>query len=272
MANKAFLCGINEYATPLAGAVNDIVDMADFLHTKCGFKKGDIRLLADKRATTDEILSRLTWLVADAKAGDRLFFMFSGLGTKLFERNSLSTTEEIDEAVEGLCSVDFSWTDQGRAILSHDIDNVYSVVPVGVQFITVLDTSYAAKTEKPDRGAPTTSTEKYRGLPAPVDLEWREQVAKEAGILTTRIQNENAAFISASLFDQVAVERKFNGRANGALTYWLLRALSNPGSLSLPLPAILKMVQNEMKKVGISQTPHLYGNTEICQGSFFGSK
>ena len=46
--NKALLVGINNYPTaPLRGCINDVTDMASFLVDKCGFQKGEIRLLVD---------------------------------------------------------------------------------------------------------------------------------------------------------------------------------------------------------------------------------
>lgn len=100
MTDKALLVGINRYpGAPLAGCVNDIQDMAHFLVNKMHFSPASIRLLADGRATTQAILDRLHWLVADLKAGDRVVFHYSGHGAQVPTRNPEGEVDGLDEVV-----------------------------------------------------------------------------------------------------------------------------------------------------------------------------
>lgn len=276
MANRAFLCGINDRPdAPLAGCLNDISDMANFLHTKGGFDKADIRLLADKRATTDEIMGRLTWLVYGVEPGDRLFFMFSGYGAVLAERARTPLDGDVDQVKEVLCPSDFDWNKirhrESHSIYPQYLETVFGRIPDGVQCTIVLDTCHAGSAVFDTQPA-SASSKRGKSLRAPLDLEWREQVAKEKALTLTRFDTNKAAIITACQPDQVGIESRFNGHANGVLTYWLLRALNSPGGLSLPLPTILKMVQGEIKKTGGNQTPELRGSQSLCQGSFLGSK
>jgi len=269
MTSKAFLCGINKYPdAPLTGCLNDIGDMAVLLESKCGFPKSNIRLLADKRATAPAILSRLSWLTTGAKAGDRLFFMFSGHGAQVATRDAFS--EEVDGLDEVLCPQNFDWTDE-HMVRDNDLHRVFSTLPDGVQCIFVSDSCHSGGLEK-EISPMGQATKRDKGFPTPVDLAWRSDVAKEKGIAPKKDKQANIALISGCKSNQTSEQALFLGRPNGALTFYLIKAISSAGGLSLPLPTVLTMVQGDLKKAGFSQVPQLEGNLGICQGSFFGSK
>ena len=76
MAKKALLVGINDYngRGDLKGCVNDILDMHFTLGSVFDFVNEEVRVLTDRRATSEAIKHRLNWLVKDAKDGDYLVF------------------------------------------------------------------------------------------------------------------------------------------------------------------------------------------------------
>lgn len=83
MGNKrALLAGVNDYRNigDLNGCLNDLVNMRSVLKTYFGFTNSDIRVVADDRATKQNILNRLSKLTDMSKAGDLLVFHFSGHG------------------------------------------------------------------------------------------------------------------------------------------------------------------------------------------------
>ena len=85
MARRALLVGLNKYKIPgsdLNGCVNDVTNIRDILLKYFGFDVNDIRILIDDRATKENIMNRLRWLVADVKSGDRLLFHFSVVSPK----------------------------------------------------------------------------------------------------------------------------------------------------------------------------------------------
>ena len=90
MANKALLVGINDYKgiSDLRGCLNDVTNMRNILKTYLGFTNKDIRVLADSRATKENIVTRLNTMVAQAKPGDFLVFHFSGHGSQIPDRNN----------------------------------------------------------------------------------------------------------------------------------------------------------------------------------------
>ncbi|MDA2918884.1 caspase family protein [Desulfobacterota bacterium AH_259_B03_O07] len=81
MAQRALLVGINDYKgiSDLRGCLNDVTNMRNILKTYLGFTNKDIRVLVDDRATKENILYRLKWMVKKAKPGDSLYFTFRGM-------------------------------------------------------------------------------------------------------------------------------------------------------------------------------------------------
>ena len=112
MTNRALLVGINAYPSPnrLSGCINDIDDMSEYLQSACGFEAGDIQTIADKQATTANILAALEAFVASLAPGDRALFHYSGHGAQMPTR----TSGEIDGLDEVICPVDFDWSDAAR--------------------------------------------------------------------------------------------------------------------------------------------------------------
>ena len=109
MTNRALLVGINDYPSPnqLSGCLNDIDDMSAYLQSACGFEPGDIQTIADKQATTANILAALEAFASSLAPGDRALFHYSGHGAQMPTR----TSGEIDGLDEVICPVDFDWSD-----------------------------------------------------------------------------------------------------------------------------------------------------------------
>ena len=89
MTKKALIVGINDYQkiNDLKGCLNDVQNMRDFLKDYKEFKIENIRVLTDGRATKQNIINRLNWLVEGSKSGDVLVFHFSGHGSQIRDRN-----------------------------------------------------------------------------------------------------------------------------------------------------------------------------------------
>ena len=78
----ALLIGINNYGEigNLMGCINDVNDMKDKL-LEMGWNLNNIKILIDEKATKNEILQGLKWLVSHCNTEDSLFFHFSGYGS-----------------------------------------------------------------------------------------------------------------------------------------------------------------------------------------------
>lgn len=270
MSDRALLVGINRYPdAPLAGCVNDVVDMAEFLVKSCAFKQDAVRLLTDQRATTDAIKGRLAWLVRDARPGDRLFFQFSGHGVQMPARNDLGEVDKLDEAV---CPVTFDWTDQ-HALRDDFFSLAFKKLPAGVQFIWVSDSCHSGNLT---RGMARPSLARTRSLgprtmPIPADIAWRAQTAQAKGLKTKRFVHVDDQFpgvlISGCRQDETSADAQFRGRPNGALTYLLLRALQ--ADRTRAIVGAVEQARRDLARLGYKQHPQVEGSRAIMDGPFF---
>lgn len=268
MTDKALLVGVNTYPdAPLAGCVNDVIDMAQYLTEEHGFKPVSIRLLTDKRATTAAILSRLAWLVRGARSGDRLVFHFSGHGTQVADRNG----DEIDGMDEVICPVDFDW-DAVHMITDDKFNELFKALPTGVKFAWISDCCHSGTLTRdffaPSSGAKTKLKKNVRNryLTPPVDHAWRHQVVKSDQKAITSIQPTglNVAFVSGCRDNQTSADAEFKGRPNGALTYFLLQALRK--QKNAPIAQIVDTTRLSLKRNGYSQVPQADG--QLVQSAF----
>jgi hypothetical protein len=263
--NRALLVGINKCPdAPLRGCINDVKDMAAFLVEKAGFEHADVRIITDRRATTQAILERLAWLVNCARAGDRLLFHYSGHGAQLPTRNPSGEVDKLDEVI---CPVDFDWTDE-HAIRDKMFARIFSKVPNGLHFVWVSDSCHS--------GDLTRSLERIpRVMPAPIDIAWRHETAVRAKrkplSFVHAIKGENVALISGCRSDQTSDDAVFDGRPNGALTWALLRELGERGGTERPLTKLVDGVRRRLKSEGYEQEPQLEGEEGMILKSMIGT-
>ena len=226
---KALLVGINYPGTShaLRGCVNDVVAMSHLLSEKYGFEAKNKRMLTDASATTKNILDRLEWLVKDAKAGDVLYFHYSGHGSQFIDQR-YDDDFEPDGLDEILCPVDLNWRD--KMIRDDDLRRIFNKVPEGVNLTVVLDCChsgsgidvgnegavYTTRTmEQPQEflGGPNTN----RFLASPMDIMNRGIVLN----LERKSPEENkGVLISGGRSDQTSADAWMHTKFMGAATYF----------------------------------------------------
>jgi hypothetical protein len=270
--NRALLVGINKYpGNALSGCVNDVVDMANFLVDRCSFHSKDVRLVTDTRATTAAILKRLAWLVKDAKSGDRLLFHYSGHGAQAATRN---THDEVDGLDEVICPVDFDWSDE-HMIRDKQLRDIFKAVPKGVEFVWVSDSCHSGDLTR-DLIAPDARVVRPKFIPPPADIRWRNRVARESKVpvvgLARAATELNVALIPGCRSDQTSADAWFGERPNGALTYFLLRALESPHGLKESLTELVPSVRSALKRGGYTQQPQLEGSAAIGAKCFLATQ
>ncbi len=274
---KALLVGINDYPlSPLKGCVNDVEDMANFLVSSKTFQEKEIRLLVDKRATTEAIIERLNWLVEGAKEGDKLFFHYSGHGVQLPTRNKQGEVDGLDEAI---CPVDFDWSTT-KVIRDKDFIKIFKNVPKGVDFLWISDSCHSGdlsrnissriiKGIKPPEHGFTA----IRSIRMPLDIQWRLNVALLQKIpqatFIRAAQELNLALITACRSDQTAADAVFGNRYNGAFTYFLIKILKKKDGVKMPLNELTNNVRIALKQKKFSQEPQLEGSQDIINKPFF---
>ncbi len=161
---RALLGGIADYpdaASRLEGPVNDVFSVSAALQ-ELGFPVDGIRVVLNERATAVGIRERLKWLLADARAGDQLFFYYAGHGAQIagYGRDS-----EVDHLDECLVPYDFDWS-TGAAITDDEFAGLYSQLPYDCQFTAVLDCCHAGGMTRAGGAVP-------RGLAPPDDIRHR---------------------------------------------------------------------------------------------------
>lgn len=264
---KALLVGINLYPdAPLHGCINDVTDMGDFLVESADFDPDHVRLLVDKRATTQNILDRLAWLVADAKPQDQLVFHFSGHGVQLPARNKKGEVDGLDEAI---CPVNFDWED--NVIRDDDFLRIFSALPAGVQLVWISDSCHSGELSR-DLLPPRV---KAKVMLPPPDIAWRFRSIEKKGIVSSRAAIGKTTplpgvLISGCKANQTSADAYFGDRPNGALTYHLLRTLSAPHGMKESASTVVKSVRAGLKRGGYSQVPQLEGDAKRFTQPLFG--
>jgi metacaspase-1 len=273
--DKALLVGINKYSSNdldnLHGCVNDITDMANFLNQKCQLAMGNIRLLADSRATTQAIRERLNWLTDGAKAGDRLFFHYSGHGAQKASRNPKAEVDGLDEVI---CPTDFDWTDD-RMIRDKEFHSLFSKIPASVDFVWVSDSCHSGDLLGSIKMPKGKTNNKVKTVLPPADLDWRLRTATQSKIKALTVNGSvkalNLALISGCKSNQLSTDAKIKGRFNSVLTYYLLNELKKADGLTSDLKAIVKNVSAAIRKAKYSQEPQLEGSPTIMARPFLKS-
>jgi metacaspase-1 len=253
-ANRALLVGINKYPdAALQGCVNDIRDMGKEIVTACGFRPKEIRILTDSRATTAAIKSALTtWLVKDAKSGDRLLFHFSGHGS----------TMTVGDTLQGcICPVDFDFTAE-HAITASDFETIFAALPAGVVFNWFSDSCFSGDLAKTIRGQAVG----IRAYPMIPDMQIRIDALCEKGLRVRGFAAEhlNGAYISGCEADGTSADAHINGRYCGAATYALLKELKTKTGLTEPLTTVVGNMNVWLDANGYEQNPQIRGDPAAC--------
>jgi len=265
--NRALLVGINNYPPPneLSGCVNDVTDMANFLVAKCGFGPDEIRLLTDARATAQNILGHVGWLLTGISPGDRLFFHYSGHGAQVATRNPQGETDGVDDVI---CPVDFNFDDDDTMIRDKDFARIFRPVPVGVEFVWVSDSCFSGGLMK----AIAVQHVKSKTLVLPADIAWRNAAARAKKMVPLGMKGAadqlNLALISGCSALEESSDAEINGRYNGALTYFLLQTLEGQDGLKTPLTQLVNTVSRDLEQAHFTQHPELHGSDEIEKKPF----
>ena len=226
----------------------------------------NVRMLTDKRATKKNIVERLNWLVTGAKAGDQLLFHYSGHGAQMATR---SKTGELDKLDEVICPYDFDWSDK-KALKDKDFARIFSKVPKGVDFIWVSDSCHSADLS---RGIITTKMFKVKSMKPPPDIAWRNRGIDATPVklneLAKSAKQRNLALISGCKSNQESADTEFNNRANGALTFFLLKILKTQQGKKDTLKVVVDKINDGLKRSDFDQRPQIEGSDVLIAKPFF---
>ncbi len=262
MPNKALLIGVNKYKLPgcdLQGCVNDVTNVRDILLKYYGFTVKQIRVLVDERATKKAVLSRLEWLVKDAKAGDRLLFHFSGHGSQIRDRNGDELKDQLDEI---LCPHDMDW--DGTYIVDDDLKRAFDKIPKDVRLEVLLDSCHSGTGTRAAvafvlmSAAENTPPMRVRFLAPPMDILCR-QLGEEDLPITRMLKSANPAnhaLFSGCRDNQTSADAYISGAYNGAFSYYFCKHIRDvQGAISRA--ELLKRLRASLKHEDFDQVPQL---------------
>lgn len=215
---KHALCiGINDYpgtGSDLSGCVNDANDWAEEL-TKRGF---EVEMMLDSQATGAAMREAMARYLATAVSGDTVVFTYSGHGTWVRDDNG----DEPDGRDEALVPYDIA---ENGPLLDDELYDILSERARGVRVVMISDSCHSGTVA---RFAPSTRSDadKVRFLPPSVFLS-PEETAKAARLpRITAGRPRHAALLMSGCTDvEYSYDAHFDGRANGAFTYFALKAL-----------------------------------------------
>jgi len=258
--------GLNTYrGAPLAGCVNDVMDMAKFItSSSLKFDPAAIRMITDDRATGKAMDERLEWAVTDLHPGDRLLVQFSGHGAQVATRNPKGEVDGLDEV---LCGIDFNWED-GTMIRDKRLYELFGRIPEGVLAVFISDSCHSGDLT---RDISKLGYRTPRTYPAPVDIRWQNETAKMKGLSINETPYPNIVLISGCRPDQTSADALFGGRPSGAFTHFLLKTLGSQDGLKVPLTEIVDRVRSELVRNSFTQVPQLEGPPTMLSRAFFGS-
>jgi hypothetical protein len=149
---KALLVGINYIGTAnqLGGCINDVLDSR--VNIIADYPDATITLMTDNtsvKPTRKNILNSLKDLIQNAKAGDILFFHFSGHGSQVVDLHG----DEKDGWDETICPIDFetkilvevdgSTYRVDSQIINDEIHDIISRTPKDVKFLMLSDSCHS---------------------------------------------------------------------------------------------------------------------------------
>src|SRR4051794_25522442 len=257
-SRKALLIGIDRYdltanpvrsVRPLQGAVSDARAMARLLEKQ----QFEVRLLLDRDATRDGILTAVRAFAGDARPGDIRVLYYSGHGAQV--RNDAS--DEPDKLDETIVPIDApaGALDVRDKELAREL-NV--AIDRGAVLTVILDSCHSGSAV---RGRVETVPQSQPKL-APMDLRVISDPSRPPAP-----ELRGALVLSAAQDNEAALELR-TPEPHGAFTTALIEVLSSEGAATEPARRIFLRTKQLMKK-HTPQTPVLAGSLQRQRSSLF---
>jgi len=251
----ALLVGLNEYPPDwncnLNGCVNDVEGLRSDLINIFGFHPDNIRVLTNSRATKNNIIDRLIWLIDHDNS--ELVFQYSGHGSQVRDRNGDELDDELDEI---LCPYDM---DFDYPFTDDLLDNIFRDLPENSFLTFICDACHSATMSRNLKKA------KPRFLAPPRDIIMRSANRDFQNRKMGSKSCLNHVIFSGCQDHQTSADAYIDGKWQGAFTAALRKNL-NPSQTPVK---INQGVQKTIKSQGFSQNPQLNGR-EIDSRLIFG--
>jgi len=265
MAKRALCIGINDYPgtnSDLSGCVNDATDWADSL-TRYDFS---VEQLLDREATKEAMYNGIRQLVQQAHSGDTVVITYSGHGSWIPDLDK----DEPDERDEVLCPYDIS---KNRPLTDDELYDIFAERERGVRIVMIADSCHSGSVIRLAlTPAEAQSAGRVRFL-APEQFLPPEDLRKAAPRGFRRPFGTSRPFggvlLAGCQDTEYSYDANFDGRANGAFTYFALKALAELGDNATYhdwYQATRKFLPNQ----SYPQTPNLGGTRTQRNWEVFG--
>jgi hypothetical protein len=265
--NKALVIGINYPGTDyeLRGCINDADDWTRILE---GRKFGVTQLL-DSAATRDAILKKATTLVTGLKPGEVGVIAYSGHGTWFPDINN----EEPDGRVEAICPADMG--DDGTGLITGpEFRDLWAKIPTKAVVVFMTDSCHSGTVFRLNQKV-GISSRRVRFIPPAhlvkrKDLVDRVQMAYGQPEQIAKPPLPGLVHFSGCRDMEYSADAFFNGRFNGAFTYFATRAfeltLANRGSY---LDAFT-LIRSHLPNPEYTQTPLINATPKLKAARLLG--
>jgi hypothetical protein len=255
MSKRALCIGINDYPgtdSDLSGCVNDCKDWADALAAR-GF---NVTRLLDGEAAKAAMVLGIGNLVGNAVKGDTVIITYSGHGTWVPDDNG----DEPDGRDEALCPWDIT---SGQVLLDDELHDLFAQRAAGVRIILISDSCHSGSVTRGDESDIDPGLPRARFLPP---AAWMKvdalpaTTARPARLLSGFTRSGGDLLLAGCTDTQYSWDTRFNGRPNGAFTFYALKALA-----SLPADASYeawykKITPAYLPSTQLPQNPQIFGS------------
>jgi hypothetical protein len=279
MANRAICAGINKFASypqfTLNGCVNDAQDMAALAKDLLGFKASEIQVLTDAQATKSAIMSALKAAVNDAKAGKLRYILFSlsSHGTQMTDASG-DEPDGMDEAFvpHDIAQKGNQW-DPARIISDDELHDLFVQLPSTTLLEVYLDTCHSGTGLRGAEFGLNAPRPRFVAPPAG-ELQGTVKQRQVSGFTLRRprrremdkgVAGEHHILWSGCKANQTSADAYFNGRYNGAFTYYFVKTVRDSQN-KLSRKEVVAQMRMAMKGK-FSQVPQLEGNATNRSGA-----
>lgn len=246
----------------LAGCVNDAIDWHLRFRGACA--GGDTIKLLDSDATKVNIVASLRRILALLKAGDTAIITFSGHGTHLPDRDG----DEADGQDEALCPHDLT----KNLILDDELRVILSARDPSSRVLLITDCCHSgtiARGPTEERGLPRYvpfAELTNQGMCSSVVDGLRRDAAEYR---SRRAPDDGLTHFSGCADHEYSYDATFNGRPNGAFSYFALRAMnSQDAPRGLTCEAWHRAIRKDLPSTRYPQTPLLNGTFTLIVPGF----
>ncbi|MBI4757371.1 MAG: caspase family protein [Betaproteobacteria bacterium] len=255
MTKKALCIGINDYpgtGSDLSGCVNDAGDWASTLAAR-GYA---VTKMLDAQATRAAMIDAMGKLISGAQRGDTVVITYSGHGTWQPD----SSGDEPDGRDEALCPHDI--TTRG-ALLDDDLHTLFTNHAQGVRIVLISDSCHSGSVTRGDESDLDPGMPRARFLPpeAWMPADRLPRSTARPTVLVSGLARSGGDLLLAGCKDtEYSWDTRFNGRPNGAFTYYALKTLK-----TLPANTTyskwVTAIRSYLPSTSLPQAPQILGST-----------